>query len=129
MEKEYTKEPTRTTGEISNLLKTSEDVSVTKAQEVSKVSLTDFTRDGFQVSIISQPHYVEGTVEFSVLVKKDGKKIPISNPIKIKNPPIMVEDGTFYKKIDEYGEVIESPNLKEDPAEALRQIIIQLCQR
>lgn len=54
---------------------------------------------------------------------KDGIELFVDNPLYYHNAPIMVPDGTFEMKIDEFGKEMQVANFVENPEEALRQIV------
>ena len=50
----------------------------------------------------------------------------INNPYYIKNPPLFVEDGTYYEELDTEGKNILLSNFKEDPEQALKETIVNM---
>jgi hypothetical protein len=69
-----------------------------------------------------------GLLKFNLEVKdKDNKKLPISNPFLIKNPPILIQDGTTNEVTENVmGHNITSsiPNYIYDPIRALQASIL-----
>lgn len=126
MDKVYTDEKVYEIGEIGNLIKDkkAKERALIKAEELSKIKLSDFSRDDYDIKIVSQPKLSGNLLEISVIATKDKKKIEIDNPLQFLNPPIMVPDGTYHKEII-FDRETDIHNFREDPEEALHQIIVQ----
>lgn len=54
-----------------------------------------------------------------------GGRIAFDNPLIIRNPPVLVPDGTMSEAVDEDGNRYMTANYREDPVEALRLVIEQ----
>ena len=81
-----------------------------------------------EVEIVSvSQEIVNGNDLLKVIAKAwmDGKEVFVDNPLYYMNPPIMVPDGTFETKIDEFGREMQVANFVENPEEALRQIVLE----
>jgi hypothetical protein len=103
----------------------SERVSI-KAQTLVDCELKEFEMDGYSVSFTTPPHVNGRLLECEISVIKDGKEIWIDNPVQFLNPPVNVPDGTTRKEIDEKGIEIEHDNMKFDPQEALKTILVRV---
>ena len=57
------------------------------------------------------------------LLRIDVEGIGKKSPIFIKNPPILVPDGTKKKIVDDFGNEMEIDNYKEDLEEVLISIV------
>lgn len=99
--------------------------SLFKAQELAKITLTNFTQGIYDVEILEQPKEKNGYLFISVKAKKSNVDMVINNPLIFKNPPIMVPDGTVHQEFRaSIGAMIDVDNYVEDPVEALKQIIV-----
>ena len=81
-----------------------------------------------EVEIVSvSQELVNGNDLLKVIARvwKDGIEVFVDNPLYYMNPPIMVPDGTFETKIDEFGKETQVANFVENPEEALRQIVLE----
>lgn len=106
--------------------------ALVKAQELSKASVTNFVQDGYNVTITQGPEEVEGVLKVAVDVMRGNKTVEIDNPLLFVNPPTMVIDGQSEETIQdpEFGEITKMVNnFKEDPEQALKDIIIQVVKK
>lgn len=87
-----------------------------------------FNYKGVDITITSPPVVVGDRLEVSVSATRNGKVIPIDNPLIFINPPIKVPDGTVHIEQNIDGVDIEVDNYKEDPQEALKEIVYQVIQ-
>ena len=81
-----------------------------------------------EVEIVSvSKELINGNDLLKVIAKawKDGIEVYVDNPLYYHNAPIMVPDGTFEMKIDEFGKEMQVANFVENPEEALRQIVLE----
>jgi hypothetical protein len=112
--------------EIGNSLlnKDVKERSQIKAKALSKAVTRSFSRDGFEVNILSIG-YEKDLLRLIVEVKKDGVLFFVDNPLYYHNPPIMIHDGTYHIAKDHRGQNYEHQNFVEDIEESLKEIIIQ----
>jgi hypothetical protein len=101
-------------------------------------SLDTWTADDVTFTVMHTPaHYApqvaaNGCVSVYVLaLTADGEVIPgLDNPYLFDRPPIKVTDGTWRKETvtqpDGATVDVDVPNMVEDPAGALRQVITQV---
>ena len=84
-----------------------------------------FTLDGhaIDVALYNVSDDGDGGVLAEVYASDAYGNRPFSNPLWVRNPPIMVPDGTFYQELDPYGEMGTFENFKEDPVAALRAVV------
>ena len=103
--------------------KTQVEKNFAKCDVLQKTLLTQFTVDGFDVTVLEKS--IEGDM-LKVVVDATfkGKPINIDNPLYYKNPPILVPDGTKRSITNNLGVTYEIDNFKEDPEEAFKNIII-----
>lgn len=106
--------------------KSVEEKQQIKARELAKVNLPkDFTYKGISIHVIYGPVESQGKLYIAVEASSEGKKLFIDNPLIYLNPPIMVHDGTYHKRLNSNNELEDFPNYVEDLETALKQIIIQ----
>ena len=96
--------------------------SKNKAQILVKEKI-NFTKNGIQVKII-QIEEKDGLLKVIVEAKRGKEVLKVDNPLFFKNPPIKVSTGKYHKEITN-GEEIDVANFEVNPAEALKEIIIQ----
>jgi hypothetical protein len=108
--------------------KTPAEITQAKADLLAKVPLTQFDLRGYSV-IIKELTTEKNMLKVWVEATKDGKPIFVDNPLYYLNPPYKVPDGTFTtaQVRDRSGKTTERQvaNFKEDPEEALKEIIVQ----
>lgn len=113
------------------LNKTPDEKAELKARWFSELSLKTFTRGAYTVNL-SNLRRSGKVVSVDVSVIKGGVEV-LKETFNITNPPILVPDGTTHMEdfVRPNGEIISRPvdNYKEDPAEALKQILIDQIKR
>lgn len=60
-----------------------------------------------------------------VKASRNGQDLKVDNPLFFKNPPVKVPTGKFHKEVVD-GQEKDVPNFREDPEEALKEIIWQV---
>jgi len=106
----------------------SELIKVKPQKFKKKIELKGKSLHEIEVEIVSvSREKVNGVDLLKVIAKawKDGIEVFVDNPLYYMNPPIMVPDGTFETKIDEFGKEMQVVNFVENPEEALRQIVLE----
>jgi hypothetical protein len=109
--------------------KTSTEKTLIKANTLASVVLDKFELRGYAV-VIKELTTEGDLLKVVVSATKDGKEIYPDNPLYYKNPPFRVPDGTFHTVIvkDKHTGLTSErqvQGLKEDPLEALKEIIIE----
>lgn len=105
--------------------KAREAAKAIKIEQLARNDNWDFTDDEYQVRFLSKPKKRQDNdlLEFNLEVRKNGVLVQVDNPFLIKNPPVMIPDGTVYET--EYdGMIMPLPNLEYNPKKALQQSII-----
>lgn len=88
-----------------------------------------FSYNGIDIRITRAPRVNEkGQFEVWLEASRDGVPLPVDNPYLFVNPPTKVPDGTWRREeID--GEERDVRNMREDAAEAFRQMVGQAVER
>lgn len=110
--------------------KTSEERSRLKARWFADLPTRTFTRGEYSVTL-SDFAAVDTAFSVHVVVVKDGTEV-LRDAFRFVNPPLMVEDGTFRTEtIDSPTgpKEIQVPNYREDPVEALKQVLIEAIKK
>jgi len=126
MAKIYKDKPEKGPLELLLESKDPKEMKKEKAKEIHKVSLTSIVDGDVEITILNKTLKETG-VTFNIAVKQNGLDVDLKdfNPFTIVNPPLMVPDGTFRKEMVTPTKEMDVENTKEDPEEALRQILIQ----
>jgi len=104
---------------------TAEERCLIKAEAFAQIPLEDFSLNGYDIEILEAPSVEDDLLRVSVKATKDGIELPINNPLLFRDPPIMVNDGTYYQVTDpEMGVMIDNPNCVEDLETALKEMIV-----
>lgn len=107
--------------------KDSDERSRLKAQWFAELPTRTFTRGEYSVTL-SDFKAVDKVFSVFVVVVKDGVEV-LRDTFQFINPPLMVPDGTFHEEVTEKGTTIQVPNYREDPIEALKQVLIEAIKR
>lgn len=110
--------------ELENL--NDSEKAIFRAQKLTEVNLPgNFEVRGLNIKITGFPTLVNGLLRVWVAASRNGVGISINNPLLFKNPPLCVRDGTFRVVKGIEGGDMEIANFREDPLEALKEIIAQ----
>lgn len=111
--------------------KTSDERARLKAQWFADLPTRTFTRGEFSVTL-SNFSAVDKVFSVFVVVQKNGVEV-LRDTFQFINPPLMVPDGTTHQEeIVGPGSAlvtVEVPNYREDPVEALKQLLIEAIKR
>lgn len=89
-------------------------------------SSSSHTYKGINFTFLSEPIIDGAKLVVNIQAVKNGKNLFVDNPLIFINPPIKVPDGTYHIEQNLEGNDIEVDNFKEDPAEALKEVIYQV---
>ncbi len=118
--------------------KSASDKATLKGKELAKTPTGEFTRNGIRIEIQSVT-YIEGGVEVMARAWKNGKQLGFGHDGSVEierfrfyNPPILVDDpnGDIVREwTDLKTEERFQRTLREDPEEALKQILSYAVER
>lgn len=124
-DKIYTPKPTK--GDIEkelDKLSNQEDKAILKAKELAKIKLAKVIKDDVEADIITN-HEKNGRLVLIINGKKLGVDAQVNNPVIIVNPPYKVFNGTYSQEMID-GELIDVPNVEENPEQALKELVKQV---
>ena len=95
-----------------------------KAQTLSEIDLSSFSSGEYQIEIQKLKSH-EDFLQMYLTVKRNGARVSIDGFVRFYNPPVIVQSGVD-GEIMRDGTVVEKPFYVEDPAQALKDMIINL---